>query len=119
MKPALSYSIVMSLGRPTVVAITSERAHRWWGRDCRTDLSTNGIAHSLNGRFLSRAEADACLEEVAAVKDHYKLQRAKLSDAHSRLHRAEEAMVRQVTQRLPARGAEMLVAHVKIVELKP
>jgi len=48
MKPAIAYSIVMSLGQPTVVAITSER-----------------------------------------------------------------------TQRLPARGAEMLVAHVEIVELEP
>lgn len=119
MKPALAYSIVMRFGHPTVVAITSERAHRWWGRDCRNDLGTHGTGADLCGRFETREDADKTLEAVAAVKSHFSVQRSRLNAAQDRLHRAEQAMVAQVTSRLPKRGAEMLVVTVSIQEMQP
>lgn len=71
MKRALYYAIrVMSLYRP-VVAVTTEKGHRWYGREVRDDSPTHGCLSDLRGRFDNVEDAIAVRKQAGDLSDGY------------------------------------------------
>jgi hypothetical protein len=93
MKKALYYAIrTGSLYNP-VVAITSEKGARWYGREVKNDMPTHGVLSDLSGKFDNVEDAIAMRDKVAALADSYDRVRKEAYKAAERLYRQErEAM---------------------------
>jgi hypothetical protein len=115
MKKVLYYAIKMDgLYGPKMVAVTTERGNRWWGRDLRDDLGTHGRAHQLAGRFEKIEDGKAVMDEVNKAVIHFAGERAKLEAALTRLRGAKQQTLREITGGSPQRGAERLTVEVII-----
>ena len=77
MKKALYYAVRTTTLTPYVVAVTTERAgHRWFGRDTRHDLPTNGKLSDLKGRFSGQETAERHIDAMRDVAARYRELRA-------------------------------------------
>lgn len=108
MKRELYYAIRPGSYGPRIIAVTTERGGRWWGRDTRDDLGTHGRCSDLKGRFGTEEAAIAVRDAVQKVHDHFRQQRAVLNQASSRLHHNEEQTIAEVIDGSPKRGAAMV-----------
>jgi hypothetical protein len=92
-KRALYYAIrTGSLYNP-VIAVTTEKGHRWHGREVKGDMPTHGVLTDLSGRFNDVESAIAMREAVAKLADSYDSARKVLARATTRLYTEErEAM---------------------------
>lgn len=73
MKPALMHCIVDGLygSKPRIVAVTTAKAQRYWGRDLATDAPTNFRASDLFATFTGpdgEARARALVEPVQRLR---------------------------------------------------
>jgi hypothetical protein len=100
MKAPLYYAIrTGSLYNP-VIAVTSEKRHRWHGRDVRDNMATHGVLSDIKGRFETREAAEAMRERVGKLADSYDEARKVLANATSAL----DAREREATATLLAGG---------------
>ena len=100
MKKALYYAIrTGSLYNP-VVAVTSEKGppgqpNRWFGREVRGDMPTNGRMDALSGRFEHVEDAVKMRDSIAKLADSYDEARKVLARESSKLYAQErDAMAR-------------------------
>jgi hypothetical protein len=102
MKKALYYAIrTGSLYNP-VVAVTTEKQHRWHGREVRVSkilnaiisgMPTHGVLSDLSGRFEHVEDAIKTRDSIAKVADSYDEARKLLARESSALYaREREAM---------------------------
>jgi hypothetical protein len=93
MKRALYYTIrVRSLGSP-VVAVTTEKQHRWHGREVRGDMPTHGVLDDLRGKFEHVEQAYAMQGRIREISGSYDAARKVLSTESSRLYTREREAV--------------------------
>jgi hypothetical protein len=116
-KRALYYAIrTGSLYNP-VVAVTSEKGppgapSRWYGREIKHDMPTNGVMSDLSGRFEDVESAIAMRSSIAELADSYDNVRKQVHNVVTRLYRQErEAMERLLRGEEP--GALPVVTTVK------
>lgn len=98
MKKALYYAIrTGSLYNP-VVAVTSEKGppgqpSRWYGRQVRDDMPTNGTLGQLSGKFEHVEDAIKMRDSIAELADSYDAVRKQAHAVVQTLYRQErEAM---------------------------
>jgi hypothetical protein len=108
MKKALYWAVRPTMYGPRIVAVTQERSGRWWGRTTHDDLGTHGRLSDIRGRFETIEAAQAVQSTIQRVRDHYQSQSAVVSDLQTKLHRAEEALTREIIDGSPKRGAALL-----------
>jgi len=90
MKKALYYSVRVKTLYPYVVAVTSEKgSRRWYGRDCRTGESTNGLLQHTRGRFDTQADAESKVAAIKEIDDRLKVKRDELSKQQNAFAREE------------------------------
>jgi hypothetical protein len=98
MKPALFYAIKRY--RPgTIIAVTSEKRNRWFGRDTRDNDPTHGTFEDLRGRFDTLDQAKAAQSDIREIVERYKVQRDELSRQMSALYASEHAEIDEVVKR--------------------
>lgn len=92
MKKALFYAIRRSVYRSQrVVAVTTLKGDRWYGRGCDYDNTTNGtLSDLLPGRYATQVEALKVVEALTDIADKYKRRRDELHLQLAALHRDEE-----------------------------
>jgi hypothetical protein len=97
-KKPLYYAIrTGSLYNP-VIAVTTEKGHRWHGREVKGDMPTHGVLSDLSGRFDDVESAVAMRDSIAKLADSYDAVRRALQKENSRLY----AMERRAMERLLA-----------------
>jgi hypothetical protein len=107
MKKALYYAIrTGSLYNP-VVAVTTEKQHRWHGREVKGDMPTHGVLSDLSGKFNDLETAVKMRESIARLSDSYDEARKVLAKESSRLYAREretmELLIKGETVALAAR----------------
>ncbi len=118
MKKPLYYAIrTGSLYNP-VIAVTSERGHRWSGREepygHKTYVSpTHGTMSDLAGRFDTLEAAQASRAKIAELADSYDKARQVLHNESSRLYRDERAATDAIIT-----GTSVPLARMPIVTYK-
>lgn len=107
MKKALFYAIRRSpYSSQRIVAVTTIKGHRWYGRGCDYDNPTHGTSSDLlPGRYATQAEALKVVEALTDIADKYKRRRDELLLEVNYLHRDEN---NEITQFLKDRGHEMV-----------
>ena len=88
LRPALYYTIrTHSLYQP-IIAVTSEKGRRrWYGRDCKDNMATNGTFEDIRGRFETLEAAQSCKAEVLAIEAEF--------DEQIKFHRREMNRLRE------------------------
>lgn len=91
MKRPLYYAIKRrSITGLRVVAVTTVKGHRWYGRECRHENSTHGTMSDLfPGQFPNQEEALKVVEGMARIGERYEHKRKELMLEVHYLHRAE------------------------------
>lgn len=112
MRKALFYAIKPGLYGPRIIAVTTERGGRWWGRDTRDDLGTHGRASDIKGRFDTEEQATAVRDQVQRIHDHFRNERRKMEAMSRRMHHAEDQCITEIIQSAPARQADVITIEV-------
>jgi acetoin utilization deacetylase AcuC-like enzyme len=89
MKKALYYAIRTGGAYNPVIAVTREKQHRWYGREVRGDMPTNGVLTDLSGKFEHVESAIAMRESIAKLSDSYDEVRKLLAQESSKLYQRE------------------------------
>ena len=93
----ICHAIVSSyLPSVRVVAVTTERSGRWWGRDVETGLGTGGCVRNIRARFETEAEAIARLTAFRQLQRDHEAAREPLHNAERRIRRAVDAASEQI-----------------------
>jgi hypothetical protein len=112
MKRPLYYAIrTGSLYNP-VIAVTSEKKHRWHGRDVNGHMPTHGVLTDLSGRFETVEEAVLKREAISKLADSYDEGRRVLARESDKLYRLErEAMARLIAGDDPGPVPQPVVSY--------
>ncbi len=93
MKPPLYYAIRTGALYNPIIAVTTEKTHRWHGREVRDNTITHGVLSDLSGRFDSQEAAEAMREQIGKVADHFDNARKVLSQQSNVLFKREREAV--------------------------
>jgi hypothetical protein len=96
MKKPLYYAIRTGALYNPVIAVTSEKGHRWHGREERTNMPTHGVLSDLSGRFETAGAAELKRAAIGEVADAYDELRKKLSRARSDVDKLEREAVAEL-----------------------
>jgi hypothetical protein len=96
LKKPLFYAIVrQNWGRPTVIAVTTEKARGGWhGRHVSDNTGTHGRSSDIMSRHTTQPEAESRVAVMATIEEQRRALTERLNRASSRLHALTEEWLR-------------------------
>ena len=93
MKPALFYAIRRNNhGDPDIVAVTTLKGRRWYGRRVRDDNPTHGRG-DIDGEFATVEAAEAMIKTITQIRSRFAGEKRRLRHEISMLDVAENQAI--------------------------